>query len=138
MPGSAVRRVQAHAGFLQTLPEAAQALSVEDRIWKNQVKRARFELRRAGVPVPQHARDLFGCDKARYISCLKDQARKGRIEWDDYGFSWHVDHVIPLAAWDLKRQANIEKAFGVGNIQPLSVRENLAKGCAFAPPRKNT
>jgi hypothetical protein len=48
------------------------------------------------------------------------------MSWQNYG-EWHIDHVRPLASFDLSDPAQQRAAFHFSNTQPLWAKENLAK-----------
>lgn len=47
---------------------------------------------------------------------------------ENYGSEWHIDHIVPLASFDLRDEAEVEKALHYTNCQPLGKVENLKKG----------
>jgi hypothetical protein len=49
------------------------------------------------------------------------------MAWDNYG-EWHLDHVIPLAHFDLTSPAQVKAACNYRNLQPLWASDNLSKG----------
>jgi len=49
------------------------------------------------------------------------------MSWDNYGF-WHVDHIKPLAFFDLTNPEELKKVCHYTNLQPLWAEENLKKG----------
>lgn len=71
-------------------------------------------------------RDL-GCTMGELKSHLEAQFIPGMC-WGNYGSGWHVDHVLPIASFDLTKVAEIKKACHYMNLQPLWARENLCKG----------
>lgn len=47
---------------------------------------------------------------------------------DDIGIILHLDHVIPLAFFDLTGLEQQKKAMNWKNIQPLEAKRNISKG----------
>lgn len=47
---------------------------------------------------------------------------------DNYGTTWHIDHVIPVSLFDLTDDCEVEKAFHWTNTQPMLAAENMSKG----------
>jgi len=52
------------------------------------------------------------------------------MSWDNYG-KWHIDHIIPLATFDLTDIEQLKKACNYSNLQPLWAKENLSKGAKY-------
>lgn len=49
--------------------------------------------------------------------------------WDNWGYwGWHIDHVIPLAAFDLKNKEQCLLAVHYSNLQPMWRFQNQSKG----------
>ena len=48
------------------------------------------------------------------------------MTWDNQG-EWHIDHVIPCAAFDLTDPAQQSECFHYTNLQPLWAVDNLKK-----------
>lgn len=58
------------------------------------------------------------------------------MSWDNHGlYGWHIDHISPIAGYDLTKKSQQLKAFHYSNMQPLWAKENLSKG-AKSPRRK--
>ena len=55
------------------------------------------------------------------------------MTWDNYG-EWHIDHVRPLASFDLTDVEQCKAACHYSNLQPLRARDNMAKGDRFPFP----
>ena len=49
------------------------------------------------------------------------------MTWDNYG-KWHIDHIMPLASFDLTDRDQVKKACHYKNLQPLWAEDNLKKG----------
>ena len=51
------------------------------------------------------------------------------MTWSNIGKNgWEIDHIVPLAKFDLSKKNNQLKAFNFKNTQPLWSTENKAKG----------
>lgn len=51
------------------------------------------------------------------------------MTWDNHSpDGWHIDHIIPLSAFDLTKRKEFLKACHFTNLQPLWAEENYAKG----------
>jgi hypothetical protein len=73
----------------------------------------------------------------RYLGCTAAQARahieaqfKPGMTWGNHG-EWHIDHIIPLAAFDMTQPAQMMQATNYKNLQPLWAIENLTKSARF-------
>lgn len=55
----------------------------------------------------------------------------GRFTAENYGTTWHVDHVRPLASFDLLLEEEQRIAFHFSNCQPLDAADNLAKNSLY-------
>jgi hypothetical protein len=70
-------------------------------------------------------RDL-GCSIEFLRQYLESKFQAG-MSWDNYG-DWHIDHIQPLARFDLTNREQLLKACHYTNLQPLWAIENLSKG----------
>jgi len=53
------------------------------------------------------------------------------MTWDNHGRGigmWHIDHIIPLDAFDLSDRNQLVRAVHYTNLQPLWQNDNLSKG----------
>lgn len=70
---------------------------------------------------------FLGCDKQFLVHWLEKQFQPG-MSWDNYGqYGWHIDHIRPLASFDLADENQQKIAFHYTNLQPLWWRDNLSK-----------
>jgi hypothetical protein len=54
------------------------------------------------------------------------------MTWDNHGnHGWHLDHIIPCAAFDLTKKEEQLKCFHYKNIQPLWAKDNLVKSSKY-------
>lgn len=77
-------------------------------------------------------RDL-GCS-IEFLCCYLERKFSPGMMWDNWGTVWHIDHIKPLAAFDLTSPQHIEVACNYTNLQPLFKRDNLAKAAKITQP----
>jgi hypothetical protein len=120
--------------------------------WSNQWKRANRdkvnEWRRRYMDVNPHAKivqnlrnrlyailkgtkksaptmELIGCTLDELKQHLESQFTDG-MTWNNYG-EWHVDHIVPCAAFDLTEPEQQRICFNYTNLQPLWAEDNVMK-----------
>ena len=70
----------------------------------------------------------LGCSIDELKSYLESKFLSG-MSWDNYGFyGWHIDHIKPLASFDLTDRKQFLEACHYKNLQPLWAKDNLIKG----------
>ena len=70
----------------------------------------------------------LGCSIEDLKKYLESKFQDG-MSWDNYGFyGWHIDHILPLASFDLTDREQFLKACHYTNLQPLWALDNLKKG----------
>lgn len=70
--------------------------------------------------------EILGCDMEFYKQYLEERFQDG-MSWDNYG-EWHIDHIRPIASFDLSKDDEMRQCFHYTNTQPLWAEENLSKG----------
>lgn len=89
--------------------------------------RTRFSLAvRKDTKVGSAVRDL-GCSILELKLYLEQKFHIG-MTWENYGSVWHIDHIIPLAVFDLTDRRQVKKVCHWSNLQPLFAKDNLSKG----------
>lgn len=77
--------------------------------------------------------ELIGCPWVWAEVHLESLFKPG-MTWENHGPVWHVDHIKPCAAFDLRDPEQQKACFHWSNLQPLFVLENLQKSDKYAPP----
>lgn len=68
-----------------------------------------------------------GCTENQFIEHLESKFLLG-MSWQNYGKKgWHIDHIIPCAAFDLSKPEQVLKCFHFSNLQPLWASDNQHK-----------
>jgi len=76
----------------------------------------------------------------RELGCTIDELKaylelkfKPGMTWDNWSMhGWHIDHIKPLASFDLTDREQFKEACHYTNLQPLWAEENLSKGAKLA------
>ena len=69
---------------------------------------------------------LIGCTIEQFREHIEGQFVDG-MTWDNYG-EWHMDHIVPIVAFDLTDSDGLAAAWHFTNTRPLWGRENQTKG----------
>jgi len=77
--------------------------------------------------------EYLGCSLSFFRSHLEAQFRPG-MTWENFG-EWHMDHIVPLSAFDLSDPKQIEIACNWTNIRPLWAKDNLRKSAKITHPQ---
>jgi hypothetical protein len=70
---------------------------------------------------------LLGCSVEEYKQYLEKLFQPG-MSWENYKHDgWHIDHIKPIASFDLTKEDQIKAAFHYTNTQPLWAKDNIQK-----------
>jgi hypothetical protein len=82
-------------------------------------------IKKHGTGFRRRTEDLLGCSFSFLKDHIEKQFREG-MSWDR-SHSFHIDHIRPLASFDLTDPEQLKAACHWTNLQPLSPEENLRK-----------
>jgi hypothetical protein len=77
--------------------------------------------------------DLLGCDMQSLKAHLELTFKEG-MTWQNYG-RWHIDHIRPLASFDLTTEQAQKDAFHYTNLQALWAWDNWSKNSRYQGKR---
>lgn len=99
------------------------------RIRVNLTKALWNALRRSSAPKSDRTLALLGCSIAEFRAHIEAQWSQG-MGWENWGRgpgSWQLDHIRPLASFDLVDELQQRECFHFTNYQPLWSLENSTK-----------
>ena len=71
---------------------------------------------------------LLGCTMAEFVEYVESLWSEG-MTWDNWTRDgWHMDHIVPLSAFDLSDADQIKAACHYTNLRPMWAVDNLRKG----------
>ena len=91
--------------------------------------RNRVRLTLKGVVKSDHTLSLLGCSIEEFRKHIESQFQEG-MTWENYGKGhdgWHLDHIIPIAYFDLSDPEQQKLCWNYRNFQPLWAEDNLKK-----------
>jgi hypothetical protein len=78
-----------------------------------------------------HTEQLLGCSFEKLKIYLESKFLPG-MTWQNHTiYGWHVDHIKPLASFNLSKPEEQYKAFNYNNLQPLWGIDNLVKSSIY-------
>ncbi len=89
--------------------------------------RIRLGFKRQCVRKQSKCIELLGCTFEEFKNWIAAQFEEG-MTFESYGFdTWHIDHVIPIGAFDLSDPIAAKHAFNFRNCRPAWGKPNLQK-----------
>jgi hypothetical protein len=79
-----------------------------------------------------HLYQLLGCSLDELKAHLQAQFKSGMTWTNRRRTGWHIDHIRPLASFDLTDPEQLAQACHYKNLQPLWAADNLIKGARYA------
>lgn len=81
---------------------------------------------------------LLGCTIENFVIYIESQFDVG-MSWNNWGNGegkWHIDHIVPIALFDLSKDSHLKRCFHFSNMRPLWANENLKKNAKFTSPHQ--
>ena len=88
-----------------------------------------------GVKSGHHWESLVGFTFEQLRKHLEKRFTPG-MSWENYGSSWHIDHKIPISAFNFTRPEDVDfkRCWSLKNLQPLESKQNMIKGTKIERP----
>jgi len=121
-----VRRTRQHEYRQNLNPKTKINLIMRHRM-TTALKRAMISKTGSSVMVVEY----IGCTVEQFKAYIESQFQKG-MTWENHGVNgWHLDHVMPLASYDLQDEEDMKKAWHYSNLRPLWAKENRLKNATI-------
>ena len=99
------------------------------RVKKLMSSRIREALKSQKVLKDERTINLLGTNNIQKVRKNIEKQFLFGMSWSNHGvWGWHIDHIIPLSSFNLKKKKEQKKAFNYKNLQPLWAEDNLSKG----------
>lgn len=69
---------------------------------------------------------MIGCTIEQLCKHIESKFKRG-MTWENHGTRWHIDHIIPMAHFDLIEESQLLASCHYTNMQPMWAEDNLAK-----------
>lgn len=89
--------------------------------------RMSYALRSQSTKKSARSVELIGCTGADLVRHLESQFLEG-MSWQNRN-EWHIDHIIPVSAFNLTTEEGQQAAFHYTNLRPLWAHDNRVKSC---------
>jgi len=101
-----------------------------ERLYRSRVRNAVIK---QNIKRKHEYNDMLGCTYGFLREYIESKFTKG-MTWNNNGRGndkWHLDHIIPCAAFDLNDHIEQKECFHFTNLQPLWESVNLAKSSSY-------
>ena len=98
---------------------------------RHRLKEIMGKVRKGGT---EHRNNLTGCSTKQLAMHLESTFKRG-ITWDNYGTRWHVDHIIPCAAFDHTDEKQRAQCWHWTNLRALDAKKNMEKNDTITEPQ---
>lgn len=120
--------------------KAAHARRVRLKQQANPQNRMRRNLSRRlceimnGAKASRTVIEFVGCSEAKLREHIEAQFAPW-MNWENYGTAWHVDHIVPVSAFDHSDPKQVKTCWNWANLRPLKAEENTVKKDKITHPQ---
>lgn len=94
---------------------------------KMALKNVISRMKRDGMKKNRRSNKYLGCSSSEAVKHIEKQFKKG-MTWANHGKVWHIDHIVPLASFDLSNDDHVLMCCHYTNLQPMWATDNIRKG----------
>jgi hypothetical protein len=88
----------------------------------------RVRIRKCIKNKSESSMDILGASIEEVVNYIEKQFTEG-MTWENHGINgWHIDHIKPIASFDLTDLEQQRECFNYKNMQPLWAKDNISKG----------
>lgn len=128
--GAAWRRSETGKASIKSRTKTREKTDPTFLITRRIRARIKIALLKAGTNKARKTIEYLGMSGGKFMDyLLSHQNNKGQFNAANYGTAWVVDHIRPIASFDLSDEQQLKQAFHYSNCQPMDPAENLSKGC---------
>lgn len=98
---------------------------------RHRLKEIMSKVKRGGT---DHRNNLTGCSTRQLADHLESTFKRG-MTWANYGTRWHVDHIIPCAAFDQTDEKQRAQCWHWTNLRALDAKKNMQKSDKITEPQ---
>jgi len=84
-------------------------------------------MKRDGMKKNRRSNKYLGCSSSDAVKHIEKQFKRG-MTWANHGKVWHIDHIVPLASFDLSNDDHVLMCCHYTNLQPMWASDNIRKG----------
>jgi hypothetical protein len=96
--------------------------------------RIRYALNAGHGKKVRRSQELLGCPSDAFVKHIESLFEDGMC-WENKS-QWHIDHIIPVAAFDLTTLDGQQAAFHFTNLRPAWAEDNRRKNAKIPLPQK--
>jgi hypothetical protein len=120
------RRIINHIEYRPIINERLRKKYEEDLDYRiKQILRSRLKKALKGRKT-EKTMEYIGCD-IEFLKTWIEFRFEHDMTWDNNGTLWHIDHILPVNAFDFEIKTDITVCNHWTNLQPLYKEENLIK-----------
>lgn len=115
---------------------AKRLSTLSGRLNNNISSHIRYSLKRNnGSKKKKRWETLVGFNVVQLKKHLEKQFDEN-MTWENYGKYWHIDHEIPIAAFNFEKpeDEDFSRCWSLSNLRPLEAIANISKGAKITKP----